>query len=142
MQAYPIRSYSTTPNTPLQKELSRCRVALITTAGLHLREQKPYNGGDCSYREIPNSIQTQTLINGHKSAAYDERGIETDVNLAFPLDRFRELETEGKIGSLNDRHFSFMGSITKPKRLIEKTAPEVGQKLKADGVDVAFLTPV
>ena len=142
MRAYPIRSYSTTPNTPLQKELSRCRVALITTAGLHLREQKPYNGGDCLYREIPNSIQTQTLINGHKSAAYDERGIETDVNLAFPLDRFKELETEGKIGSLNDRHFSFMGSITKPKRLIEKTAPEVARLLKADGVDVAFLTPV
>ena len=69
-------------------------------------------------------------------------GTESDINLVFPLDRFRELENEGKIGSLNDRHFSFMGSITKPKPLIEKTAPEVGQMLKADDVDVAFLTPV
>ena len=50
--------------------------------------------------------------------------------LAFPLDRFRELETEGKIRSLNRRHFSFMGSITKPKPLITQTAPEVGQMLK------------
>jgi len=62
--------------------------------------------------------------------------------LVLPLDRFRELETEGKIGSLNQRHFSFMGSITKPKPLIEKTAPEVAQMLKTDNVDVAFLTPV
>jgi len=102
----------------------------------------PLTKGDCSYREIPNAIQTQVLINGHKSAAYDERGLETDPNLAFPLDRFRELEIEGKIGALNHRHFSFMGSIIKPKSLIEKTAPEVGHILKADDVDVAFLTPV
>ncbi len=147
MRAYPVKSYGgTPPNTPLQKELSRCRVALITTAGLHLPEQMPYNdkimGGDCSYREIPNTIETQVLALGHRSKAFDASGTESDINLVFPLDRFRELENAGEIGSLNDRHFSFMGSITKPKRLIEKTAPEVGEMLKADDVDVAFLTPV
>ena len=63
------------------------------------------------------------LKNGHKSVAYDKRGTDIDVNLAFPLDRFRELENEGKIGSLNDRHFSFMGSITKPKPLITEICP-------------------
>ena len=147
MRAYPVKSYSgAPPNARLQKELSRCRVALITTAGLHLQEQKSYDdriiGGDCSYREIPNTIETQALALGHRSKAFDASGAESDINLVFPLDRFRELENAGKIGSLNDRHFSFMGSITKPKRLIEKTAPEVGQLLKADGVDVVFLTPV
>ena len=147
MKAYPIKSYrGRPPNTPLHKALNRCRVALITTAGLHLQEQQPYNdkviGGDCSYREIPNTIETQTLALGHRSQAFDASGTESDINLAFPLDRFRELENAGKIGSINDRHFSFMGSITKPKPLIEKTAPEVGEMLKADGVDLAFLTPV
>lgn len=142
MKFYGGQRYQTSPNTPLRMPLNECSVALITTAGFFLDGQHPFEKGDCSYREISNSIPTQVLINGHKSVAYDERGIEIDPNLAFPLDRFRELETEGKIGSLNDRHFSFMGSITKPKSLIEKTAPEVGQMLKADGVDVAFLTPV
>ena len=142
MRFYGGKHYKTSPNTPLRLPLNECRVALITTAGFFLDGQAPFENGDCSYREIPNSIQTQALINGHKSAAYDERGLETDANLAFPLDRFRELETEGKIGSLNRRHFSFMGSITKPHRLITQSAPEVGQMLKADGVDVAFLTPV
>ena len=147
MKAYPVKSYGgTPPNAHLQKELSRCRVALITTAGLHLQEQLPYNdrimGGDCSYREIPNTIETQILALGHRSKAFDASGTESDVNLVFPLDRFRELENAGKIGSLNGRHFSFMGSITKPKRLIEETAPEVGEMLKADDVDVVFLTPV
>ena len=147
MKAYPIKSYRGRPlNTPLHKALNQCRVALITTAGLYLREQQPYNdriiGGDCSYREIPNTIETQTLELGHRSKAFDASGTENDINLVFPLDRFRELENAGKIGSLNDRHFSFMGSITKPKPLIEKTAPEVGDMLKDDDIDVAFLTPV
>ena len=147
MKAYPVKSYGgTPPNAPLHKELSQCRVALITTAGLHLPEQQSYDdriiGGDPSYREIPNTIDTQVLALGHRSKAFDSSGTESDINLVLPLDRFRELETEGKIGSLNDRHFSFMGSITKPKPLIKKTAPEVAQMLKADGVDVAFLTPV
>ena len=142
MKLYRGKHYEASPNTPLRVPLNECKVALITTAGFFLPGQAPFETGDCSYREIPNSIQTQAFINGHKSAAYDERGLETDPNLAFPLDRFRELETEGKIGSLNRRHFSFMGSIVKPKLLITQTAPEVGALLKADGVDVAFLTPV
>ncbi len=142
MKLYRGKHYEVTPHTPLRLPLNRCRVALITTAGFFLDGQPPFEGGDCSYREIPNGIQTQALINGHKSAAYDERGLETDPNLALPIDRFKELETEGKIGSLNHRHFSFMGSITKPDALITQSAPEVGQILKTDGVDVAFLTPV
>lgn len=142
MRFYRIQRYKTSPHAPLCLPLDECKVALITTAGFYLTEQNTFDSNDCSYREIPNSIQTQELKSGHKSEAYDERGIEIDTNLAFPLDRFRELESEGKIGSLNHRHFSFMGSITKPKPLITQTAPEVAQILKADGVDVAFLTPV
>ena len=142
MKFYRIQRYKTSPNTPLSLPLNECKVALITTAGFYLPEQNSFDSNDCSYREIPNSIQTQVLSVGHKSEAYDKRGIEIDVNLAFPLDRFRELEAEGKIGSFNHRHFSFMGSITKPKPLITQTAPEVAQMLKTDEVDVAFLTPV
>ena len=142
MKFYRGLRYKASPHTPLRLPLNECSVALITTAGFFLEGQNPFESGDCSYREIPNSIQTQALINGHKSAAYDDRGLETDPNLAFPLDRFRELETEGRIGSLNHRHFSFMGSITKPRPLITRSAPAVAQKLKADDVDVAFLTPV
>ena len=142
MRYYPCERYQTSPNTPLCMPLNQCRVALITTAGFYLPEQKPFDSNDCSYREIPNSIRTQDLSTAHKSEAYDKRGIDVDPNLAFPLDRFRELETESKIGALNRRHFSFMGSITKPLPLIKQTAPEVTDMLKADGVDVAFLTPV
>ena len=142
MRFYRGQRYSHTPNTPLIKPLPDCNIALITTAGFYINGQQPYGNGDCSYREIPNTIQTHELKIGHKSVAYDKTDTKTDANLVFPLDRFRELESEGKIGSLNHRHFSFMGSISKPKRLITETAPEVAQMLRSDGVDVAFITPV
>ena len=146
MKAYPVKSYPKPTITSLNKELTDCRIALITTAGLHLKEQIPYSawivGGDYSYREIPNTIDIQSLLHGHRSMVYDASGAKKDVNLVFPLDRFRELEADGKIGTLNHRHFSFMGSITKPKPLINETAPEVALKLKKDKVDAVFLTPV
>ena len=142
MRFYRGKRYGTTPNTPLKKPLEECNIALITTAGFYINGQQPYVNNDCSYREIPNSIDTQELKIGHKSVAYDKSDTKTDANLVFPLDRFRELENDGKIGSLNHRHFSFMGSISKPKRLIKETAPEVSKMLKDDGVEVAFLTPV
>lgn len=142
MRFYRGKRYGTTPNTPLRKPLEECNIALITTAGFYINGQQPYVNNDCSYREIPNSIDTQELKIGHKSVAYDKSDTKTDANLVFPLDRFRELENDGKVGSLNYRHFSFMGSISKPKRLIKETAPEVSKMLKDDGVEVAFLTPV
>ena len=146
MKLYRYRRYDTTPHTPLQCPLTECRVALVTTAGLHTASQEPFDdhfmSGDYSYREIPNTVDVRALKSAHSSTVYDQTGSSADRNLVFPLDRFRELERGGKIGQLNDRHFSFMGSQTVPGRLIKRTAPEVGQHLKADDVDVAFLTPV
>ena len=98
--------------------------------------------GDPSFREIPNDIDVQTLIEDHDSDSFVHDGIEADKNLAFPLDRFRELEKEGKIRSLNHRHFSFMGSILSPRKLIKETAPQVAQLLKEDSIDAVFLAPV
>jgi D-proline reductase (dithiol) PrdB len=65
-----------------------------------------------------------------------------DPNLAFPLDRARELVERGRVGSLNDRHLSFMGSITAPGRLTRDHAPEAARRMVSDGVDVALLVPV
>ena len=146
MKLYRYRRYDSTPHTPLRLSLSDCRVALVTTAGFYTPEDIPFDdhfkGGDYSYREIPNSADIRTLEIAHRSTAYDQSGLESDPNLAFPLERFHELEDEGVIGSLNARHFSFMGSVTAPGRLIKQSAPAVAQHLKEDGVDAVFLAPI
>ena len=148
LKGYPFSRYAIdpVPRANLTKPLNQARVALVTTAGLHTREQPDFDysnkRGDTSFREIPNAIETRTLRESHRSNAFDHRGLESDRNLAFPLDRFRELQTQGIIGELNHRHFSFMGSIVGPRLLIEQSAPRVARMLRDDGVDAVFLTPV
>ena len=134
------------PRAELSKPLNQARVALVTTAGLKTPEQADFDHsikmGDSSFREIPNAVDVRTLIESHRSYAFDHSGVEADRNLVFPLDRFRELQQQGVIGELNQRHFSFMGSIVGPRGLIDETAPEVARMLRADGVEAALLTPV
>ncbi len=147
MKGYPFSRYAIAdvPCASLATPLSEARVALVTTAGLHTPQQKGFDQvtvADTSFRELPNAIETASLIESHNSGSFDHGGIEADRNLALPLDRFRELEARGTIKELNHRHFSFMGSIINPRKLIKETAPEVARRLRADNVDAVFLTPV
>ena len=148
MKGYPFSRYriDPTPRARLTKSLDQARVALVTTAGLRARGQSDFDRsnkkGDHSFREIPNTIETSNLVESHRSYAFDHDAVQSDVNLAFPLDRFRELQSRGVIGELNHRHFSFMGSIVGPRRLIDETAPQVARMLAEDRVDAVFLTPV
>jgi len=145
MRAYPYRQ-ARWSQPALVTPPAKARVALLTTAAVHLPEQPPFDasikGGDWSYRWISNDVEVQQLQISHRSESFDRAGILRDRNLAFPLDRFRELASEGIIGSLNDRHLSFMGSLTAPGRLLRDTAPEACQALRQDGVSLAFLVPV
>jgi D-proline reductase (dithiol) PrdB len=147
MKSYPFsrNQIKDLPAAPLARPLNQARVALVTTAGIYAPGQPRFEStafGDHSFREIPGDIETAQLLEGHNSSAFDHRGVAADRNLALPLDRFRELAARGEIGALNHRHFSFMGSIIKPGKLIAETAPEVAALLREDKVDAVFLTPV
>ncbi len=146
MQAYPYRHIDWRPGAQLQKPLSESKIAVVTSAAFYGVDQKPFDptirGGDYSYREIPEDVALETLRIGHKSDAFDHTGIEKDKNLALPLDRLRELKREGVIGEVAKRHYSLMGSITAPGRLMSITAPEVAHELAEDRVDAVLLTPV
>ena len=81
-------------------------------------------------------------MESHRSESFDHSGIQQDPNLALPIDRVRELAERGRLGSINRRHLSFMGSITAPGRLIQQTAPAAARLLTDDAVDIALLVPV
>lgn len=146
LKTYPWRRIDPVPWSPLTKPLGDSRVAIVSTAGLvlpsHERFDDDVRGGDWSFREVPADADTATLIDTHRSGSYDHTGVHADANLAFPIDRIRELAAEGAIGSVNDRHFSLMGSITAPGRLTAHSAPLVADALAADGVDAVLLVPI
>ena len=145
LEFFPCLEHDTTPWVKLTKPLSECRVALVTSAGLHLRDDKPFSrddpGGESTYRVIPSDCDPVDVVQSHFSIGFDHTGIYRDLNVTFPVDRLRELAEGGEIGSLSADFYSFMGALRDPSKVIEETGPEVAGRLKADGVDVVFLTP-
>jgi D-proline reductase (dithiol) PrdB len=146
LRTYAWRTVRPVPWTSLQKPLAASRVSLVTTAGLVDVEQRPFDlfarGGDTSFRILSGDVDPQSLQVQHRSEAFDRAAVDRDRNVAFPLDRLRELVAEGAIGSVAPRHLSFMGSITAPGRLRAETAPQAAGLLVQDRVDVALLVPV
>jgi D-proline reductase (dithiol) PrdB len=146
MEAYQYRQFDWRPGAVLEKPLSQSRIAMVTTAAFFRPEQAPFDlsirGGDYSFREISLDTNLDTLQIAHKSDAFDHAGIKRDKNLALPLDRLRELKAEGRIGEVAPRHYSFMGSISAPARLLTITAPEVAHRLREERTDGVLLTPV
>lgn len=126
-----------TPWAILSKELRESKIGLVTTAGVHLKSQLPFDmedkDGDPSWREIPSQVDLQDLMITHNY--YDHRDADRDINVVFPAERLRELEAGGVIGRISPRHFSFMGHIIGQciDALVKHTGPEVARKLKEDG---------
>jgi D-proline reductase (dithiol) PrdB len=133
------------PWTPLKKALHNCRVALVSTCGVHHRDQKPFDmadkEGDPTFRVIDLKKPVSDLMITHDY--YDHSDADKDINIVFPVERLREFEKEGIIGKLADTAYGFMGHIDGHHidTLVNKSAPEIAGKLRADNVDVVFLTP-
>ncbi|MBT3350685.1 MAG: hypothetical protein HOC91_04385 [Nitrospinaceae bacterium] len=133
------------PWTPLTKPLDECRVALVTTGGLHLKSQLPFDmknpDGDPTFREIPSSVPRGEITITHNY--YDHRSADRDINVVFPLDRLADLAAEGLIAGVVPFHLSFMGHIDGPliEKLIDEEAPEAARRLMEAGADCVLLTP-
>jgi D-proline reductase (dithiol) PrdB len=127
--------------------LPQRRVALISTAGLHRRDDRPFAvtsgntraiAGD--YRVIPNDIAANDLVMSHVSTNFDRTGFQQDWNVVFPLDRLHELAQDGVIGSVAAFHYSFMGA-TDPGQM-ETSAHALAHLLQQDHVTAVLLVPV
>jgi D-proline reductase (dithiol) PrdB len=142
---FPCLEYETAPWTPLRQPLAWSTLALVTTAGLHVRGDTPFisdpKGGDASFRVIPTHTPAEDILQSHVSIGFDHTAFYRDINVTFPLDRLRELQARGVIGQLASEAYSFMGAIRNPRRLQEETGPQVAERLKAAGVEAVLLTP-
>ncbi|MBW2270283.1 MAG: selenoprotein B glycine/betaine/sarcosine/D-proline reductase [Deltaproteobacteria bacterium] len=120
--------------------LRQRRVAIVTTAGLHTRSDRPFVLDSADYRVLPGDAQAGDLVSTHVSPNFDRTGFAQDWNIVFPLDRLRELERAGEIGSVADFHYSFM--IASTPDLAEPAAHELALLLRKDRVDAVLLVPV
>lgn len=89
--------------------------------------------------EIPIDATADRIEVRH--GGYDVRGSMADHNVSLPLDRLREIEADGGIGTFHDPAFSFVGACSQ-MRLIKETGPEWADRILATGSDVVLLVPV
>lgn len=143
-QSFDALSGAAVPLAPLTRPLRACRLAFITTGGVHLRSQPPFDmadsRGDPSYRAIPAATPAPELTITHDY--YDHRDAERDLNILLPIELGRTLAERGVLGGLGTC-YSFMGHIEPPHvaTLLRQTAPEVAQLLRHEQVDAVLLTP-
>jgi D-proline reductase (dithiol) PrdB len=123
--------------------LATRRVALISTAGLHRRSDRPFTGqaGATEYRIIPADTPSADLVMSHISVNFDRSGFRGDPNVVLPLARLKDLAEQAHIGSVADYHYSFMGAPW-PSTRFEPKARELAGLLKKDRVDAVALLPV
>jgi D-proline reductase (dithiol) PrdB len=139
--ALPVQVNEGTPFVPPRRPLPACRAAIVTTAGLHRRGDRPFGPGEQTYRVIPADTPTVDIVQSHTSLGFDRVAIMRDVNVSFPIDRLRELVARGVVGAVAPSNYSFMGAQREVARIETETGPEVARRLREEGVDVALVTP-
>lgn len=131
------------PYTPFDRPLERATVALVTAAGVHRRDQEPFNIaddlGDFTFRSIdPDTPASDLMVTHHH---YDHGDADRDVNVVFPIDRLRELAAEGVVGAVARVHVGFMGYAMKLRQMYEETVPAIASEIeRVSRADAVVLT--
>jgi D-proline reductase (dithiol) PrdB len=131
------------PFTPFEGELAKTTVAIVTAAGVHLKQQEPFNIadelGDLGYRVISEDVDSSHLMVTHHH--YDHSDADKDINVVFPIDVLRDLQAEGFIKAIAKKHVGYMGFTMQLKAMYEGTAREIANEIdKGSHADAVILT--
>ncbi|MFQ5697761.1 MAG: glycine/sarcosine/betaine reductase selenoprotein B family protein [Myxococcota bacterium] len=145
-----IPTHPEIPWTRVTKPLAESTVALLSTAGLSMKGDPPFDmemerrnplRGDPSWRRIAAHARAETIEAHHLHI--DTGYILRDLNVALPLDRLREEVALGKVGAMAETHYSIMGyQGNDTSRLERESAPAIAAAMRSEGVDLALLAPV
>jgi D-proline reductase (dithiol) PrdB len=138
------------PWTPLRGPVSQSKVALLSTSGLSMQGEPPFDmdferkrptRGDPSWRALPADATADGIEANHLHI--DTRYVLRDINVALPVDRLRELAAAGEVGAVAQTHYSIMGyQGNDASELQNRSAPEIADRMLAEEVDLALLAPV
>jgi len=137
------------PWTPLAKPLSQCAISLVSSAGVALKTDRPFDQGierrdpwfsDPSYRVIPQTASSGNVrvYHLHINSSFAEQ----DLNCIMPVERLNELATLGEIGRAGPSHYSYMGYTLRPEALLQQSVPSIVSHLREEHVDGVVLVPV
>lgn len=132
------------PFTPLAKPARDCRIALVSTSDVQLKDDEAaegeFNAFTGNVYSTPSDTPAERLYS--RQEHFDRHAMQLDdVDTFFPLSRFRELAAAGRIGGLAARAHGVITGYSKRKTL-ETDGPEVLRRLGEDGAEAVVLTPI
>ena len=136
------------PWTPMKKLINQTTIALVTSAGMSLkidlpfdmgREKKEAIWGDRSYRTIPRGTTEKDIEVNHLHI--NTNWIKQDINVILPLARMAEFENERIIGRLANTAYSFYGFQWQSTDFLKEAIEPISKKMKLEGVEAVLMTP-
>ena len=128
---------------PAVKDITKCKVAIVTSGGTvpkgnpdHIESSSASKYGEYDIEGVMD-LTAETYETAH--GGYDPTYANTDSDRVIPVDVLRQMEKEGKIGSLHRYFYSTVGNGTAVASS-KKFGEEIANKLVADGVDAVILT--
>ena len=135
--------------TPFGRRLAESRIALLTSAGIHLHSDAAFDldaererpeWGDPSWRVIPASFTAPDIGCAHLHINTDD--VLADPEIALPVRALQELVDEGVIGGAVERHVGVMGYQDRAlSDWHDHTAPAIIAHLQAQQADGLVLAP-
>lgn len=141
IESQAVAEHTGTPVARLPVPLHRSRVAVVTTAGVHLRSHEPFRREDATFRVLDSSAPAAEIVQSHSSIGFDRTAAARDLNVSYPVGRLRELVDSGRIGGLAPRFLSFMGAQFDPAATLAEPAERAADLLIGDGAHLVVLTP-
>jgi hypothetical protein len=135
-QPYAWAHFQEVPFPPLEKDLSQCRIGLVTTAGREAVETSVPT--ERAFYAQPASPPPVSLFTAH--LFWDKKATHTDdLDSYLPLNRLAEYAAQKRIASLSPR---FYGAPTdySQGRTINTVAPQILEWCRQDGVDAVLLS--
>jgi len=140
---YPMPNFDRVPIAPALKDIKNATIALLTDGGIvpkgnpdRIESSSATRYGTYSFAGI-DSATDKLYATAH--GGYDPTYANHDPNRVLPLDVMRDLEREGAFGKLYETWYSTVGNGTSVA-MARKFGEEMGQALKAAGVDAVILT--
>ncbi len=134
------------PFTPLSKPLSQSRATLVSTGEVAIKgdpttEQDPVAQGRVrAVYSVPADTPPERLHS--RTHSYDRHATHLDdVNAYFPVTRLHEAARAGRLGGVTPRLHGVYNEYSH-RKTVERDAPEVLARCRADGADVALVVPV
>ncbi len=136
------------PFVQLAKPLSRATIALVTTAGISLKSDPPFDmerekadpsWGDPTFRAIPRGTTADDIDVSHLHI--NTKYILQDINVMLPLARMEEFERDQIIGHLAETAYSYYGFQWQSVDFLDTAIAPMAKQMKQEQVDAVLLTP-